>query len=77
MSTLDNLKQRLNSGNKLNRFQHNKIENLKAVRQVILSELGNINVICGKNSSGKSTLLESFLNTLKTIVGKTLVFSQD
>ncbi len=71
MSSVSELKQRL-KGSELIRFQHNKVENLKAIKQVILGKFGKINVICGKNSSGKSTLLESFLDTSKTIIGKTL-----
>ncbi len=36
-----------------------KIKNHKALVSAELSELGCINVICGKNNSGKTTVLEA------------------
>ena len=39
-------------------FAHLKIENIKGIKQAVLNDLGKINIICGKNNSGKSSLLE-------------------
>ncbi len=39
-------------------FQHLKITGIKALKEAYLLNLGRINVICGKNNSGKTTLLE-------------------
>jgi hypothetical protein len=41
------------------RFTHLKLENHKGLKECLLSNLGQINVVCGKNNSGKSTLLEA------------------
>jgi AAA15 family ATPase/GTPase len=38
-----------------------KIKNHKALTQAQLTELGHINVICGKNNSGKTTVLQALL----------------
>ncbi len=39
-------------------FEHLRIGNTKGIEKAELLHLGRINVICGKNNSGKSTLLE-------------------
>jgi len=39
-------------------FEHIKISDIKGLKECDLLNLGKINVICGKNNSGKSTLLE-------------------
>jgi len=36
-----------------------RLRNHKILKQVYLSNLGNINIICGKNNSGKTTVLEA------------------
>lgn len=43
-------------------FNTIKIENIKGLKSCILRDLGRINVVCGKNNSGKSTLLEGINN---------------
>ena len=53
-------------------FQHLKIGELKALNEAILLELGRVNVICGKNNSGKSTLLECINNPDKRMYGLTI-----
>jgi len=39
-------------------FEHLRIQNIKALKSCDLLDLGKINIICGRNNSGKSTLLE-------------------
>jgi predicted ATP-dependent endonuclease of OLD family len=39
-------------------IDHVKIKDIKALRESHLTNLGKINIICGKNNSGKSTVLE-------------------
>ena len=40
-------------------FNHLNLGNNKALKECELGNLGKIKVICGKNNSGKSTLLET------------------
>lgn len=51
-------------------FEHLKINNIRALNECALDKLGKINVICGKNNSGKSTLLEGIHEKEKRLVGK-------
>ena len=39
-------------------FKNIRVLNIKGLKEAELLNLGKINVICGKNNSGKSTLLE-------------------
>lgn len=39
-------------------IKHLKIYNYKGIEEVILKNLGQLNVICGKNNSGKTSILE-------------------
>jgi hypothetical protein len=39
-------------------FTNLKVTKIKALKEAILKDLGKINIICGKNNSGKSTLIE-------------------
>jgi predicted ATPase len=39
-------------------FENFKISGIKGLKECYLLNLGKINVICGKNNSGKSTVLE-------------------
>ena len=39
-------------------FEHLRVFNIKGLKECTLLDLGKINVICGRNNSGKSTLLE-------------------
>jgi AAA15 family ATPase/GTPase len=50
-------------------FQNLKVKEIKALKEAYLLNLGKINIVCGKNSSGKSTLLEAILNDSKVSVG--------
>ena len=40
-------------------YQHLRLGPLRALKQCDLLNLGRINVLCGKNNTGKSTLLEA------------------
>lgn len=53
-------------------FQHLEIKNIKALRECELRDLGKINVLCGKNNSGKSTVLEGISDKTKRFLGVTL-----
>ena len=53
-------------------FKHLKLSYPPILIDVILDGLGKINVVCGKNNSGKSTLLESIKDEAKRIMGKRL-----
>lgn len=35
-----------------------EVSNIKGLKEIVLHSLGKINIICGKNNSGKSTLIE-------------------
>ena len=45
-------------------------QNHKALKQAQLNDLGKINIICGRNNSGKTTLLEALCENGKFGVGK-------
>jgi AAA15 family ATPase/GTPase len=47
-----------------------KIKNHKALKEAQLSEVGNINIICGKNNSGKTTILEALIDDKCYSLGK-------
>jgi AAA15 family ATPase/GTPase len=47
-----------------------KLKNHKALEIAQMSELGVINVICGKNNSGKTTVLEALANSNCYSIGK-------
>jgi AAA15 family ATPase/GTPase len=49
-----------------------KISNIKALNECVLSNLGKINIICGKNNSGKTTLLEGINNSAHRFTGVSL-----
>src|SRR5882724_10789811 len=40
-------------------FTYLKLENHKGLNECLLRDLGKINIICGRNNNGKSTLLEA------------------
>ncbi len=44
-------------------YKHLQLFNLNGLKECSLSGLGQINVICGKNNSGKSTLLDAITKT--------------
>lgn len=48
------------------------IKNHKALTHAQMAGLGNINVVCGKNNSGKTTILEALLDRNCYAVGKKL-----
>ncbi len=52
-------------------FQHLKLNNHKGLKFAGLINLGKINILCGKNSSGKSTILETLLYDEKVDIGLT------
>ena len=51
-------------------IQYIKAKDSKGLKKVILSDLGRINVICGKNNSGKSSLLEALSAEDKKALGR-------
>ncbi len=53
-------------------FDHLRITNIKGLKECTLSDLGRVNVICGKNNSGKSTLLEGIASTEHSVLGRKL-----
>ncbi|WP_304511741.1 ATP-dependent nuclease [Desulfobacula sp.] len=53
------------------------LKNHKALNSVNLNNLGHINIICGKNNSGKTTLLEAMCDEKKIGIGKELVGPTD
>lgn len=53
-------------------IKHLKLNFPPILNDVVLQDLGNINVVCGKNNSGKSTLLESIKDKNKSALGRRL-----
>jgi predicted ATP-dependent endonuclease of OLD family len=49
-----------------------KAINYKGIKQVFLKDLGKINVLCGKNNSGKSSILEALIKESCFGIGKKL-----
>jgi len=49
-----------------------KVKNHKGIQEVTLDNLGQINIICGKNNSGKTSILEAITETAKRSIGKKL-----
>jgi len=45
----------------MNHFKHIEIKKFRGIKKLKLAELGRINILCGKNNSGKSTILNSIL----------------
>lgn len=56
-------------------FKHLRLRQHKGLQGCVLKNLGRINIICGKNNSGKSTLLEVINNHLSRTPG--MIFSED
>lgn len=53
-------------------IEHLKIKNKEHISISTLTDLGKINIICGKNSSGKSAILNCIANENDIFLGKTL-----
>lgn len=53
-------------------YDHIKILKIKALKECQLSDLGKINVVCGRNNSGKSTVLEGINTPEHRFIGKVL-----
>jgi len=53
-------------------FECLKVFNIKGLQECTLLDLGKINVVCGKNNSGKSTLLEGVNSPSNRALGKRL-----
>ena len=47
-----------------------KAKKYKGIKEVILNDLGHINVLCGKNNSGKTSILEALNTEDNTALGK-------
>ncbi|PKN70254.1 MAG: hypothetical protein CVU43_20275 [Chloroflexi bacterium HGW-Chloroflexi-5] len=52
-------------------------KNHKALKHAQLNELGRINIICGKNNSGKTSLLEALCEKNKFGIGKTIKSNEE
>ena len=50
-------------------FEHLTVHNHKGLREAWLHHLGRINVICGKNNSGKTTILEAINHPKMRTIG--------
>ena len=48
-------------------FEHLKLKNHKGLKEAVLNDLGKINIICGKNNSGMTTILEA-VDHIKSMV---------
>lgn len=53
-------------------FNHLLAKNYKGINRIQLNDLGHINVICGKNNSGKTSTLEALNEPSKRSIGKIL-----
>ncbi|MEJ2637924.1 MAG: AAA family ATPase, partial [Calditrichia bacterium] len=47
-----------------------KCSNHKAIKEVFLNNLGKINILCGKNNSGKTSIFEALVNDKNYGLGK-------
>lgn len=56
----------------MSHFQNLRLKQHKGLREAILTELGRMNVICGPNNSGKTTILECIADQKLHSVGKAL-----
>ena len=56
----------------MNQISDIKLKNHKALEECKLENLGKINIICGKNSSGKTTLLEAIQLSSSRLIGSPL-----
>lgn len=54
-------------------YNYLRLFNLKGLKECFLLDLGQINIICGKNNSGKSTLLEAISKVENKSFGKQLL----
>jgi hypothetical protein len=52
-------------------IEHLKVKQIRALQGAILKDLGKLNIICGRNNSGKSTLLEGITAKDLRIPGRT------
>src|SRR5262249_45742785 len=50
-------------------FQHLKLRSHKGLKQAILTDLGQINVLCGPNGGGKTTVLECIADNSRRLIG--------
>jgi AAA domain, putative AbiEii toxin, Type IV TA system len=51
-------------------IKHLKLKFPPILNDLVLQDLGKLNVVCGKNNSGKSTLLESIRDKEKRVLGR-------
>lgn len=49
-----------------------KVKKYKGITEVLLKELGYINILCGKNNSGKTSILEALNSSDNRAIGKKL-----
>jgi len=53
-------------------FQHIRLQTHKGLKGAILNDLQKINVVCGPNNSGKTTVLECAANPKLSLMGLTI-----
>lgn len=51
-------------------IEYLKVTNYKSIREIVLQKLNHINILCGKNNSGKTSILEGLLDEKKYSIGK-------
>ena len=51
-------------------YSYLKAKKHKGISEIKLEDLGHINIICGKNNSGKTSILEALNNPDKFAIGK-------
>lgn len=54
-------------------YEYIKVKNHKGLKELILKKLGKINILCGKNNSGKTSILEALSIKDKFDIGKKLL----
>ncbi|MGW6291075.1 AAA family ATPase, partial [Streptomyces sp. NPDC055107] len=51
-------------------YRYIRVRNHKGIRDVSLSSLGQLNIICGKNNSGKTSILEAIMKPDCRLLGR-------
>ncbi|MGR3319301.1 MAG: AAA family ATPase [Candidatus Anammoxibacter sp.] len=54
-------------------IEYIKAKNHKGIDEIKFMNLGHINILCGKNNSGKTSILEAFTNESTFSIGKRVV----
>ncbi|MFE6797997.1 ATP-dependent nuclease [Paenibacillus chitinolyticus] len=54
-------------------YRYIRVRNHKGIRDVSLSSLGQLNIICGKNNSGKTSILEAIMEPGCRLLGREII----